>query len=73
VRDDIDRRKVLLHHSPTGRVLSEEFFAPSGRHTDEAMDQFTDDELETVRRYLDVTTAGMAAYRQSLSARDRPA
>ena len=73
VRDDVDRRKVLLHHSPTGRALAEEFFAPSGRHTDEAMDQFTDDELETVRRYLDVTTTGMAAYRQSLSARDRPA
>lgn len=29
VRDDTDRRKVLLHYSPGGRALADEFFGPS--------------------------------------------
>ena len=63
VRNDSDRRKVLLHYSPSGRVLAEEFFAPRGHHTDTVMDQFTTAELETVRRYLVATGAAMAAHR----------
>jgi len=69
VRDDTDRRKVLLHYSPGGRALAEEFFGPIGRRSDAVMDQFTPEELEVVRRYLAVTSAGMAAHRKSLTPR----
>ena len=67
VRDDIDRRKVLLRYSARGRALAEEFFAPLGRHTDEAMDQFTPEELEGARRFLAVTGAAMTTVRQALT------
>ncbi len=67
VRDDTDRRKVLLRYSARGRALAEEFFAPLGRHTDAAMDQFTPEELEGTRRFLAVTGTAMAAVRQSLT------
>ena len=67
VRDDTDRRKVLLRYSARGRALAEEFFAPLGRHTDTAMDQFTPEELEGARRFLAVTGASMAAVRQPLT------
>lgn len=68
-RNDSDRRKVLLHYSPTGRALAEEFFAPRGRHIDNVMDQFTTDELATVGRYLLATGEAMAAHRKTLTPR----
>lgn len=67
VRDENDRRKVLLRYSERGRALAEEFFAPLGRHTDAAMDQFTAEELEVACRYMAVSSAAMAAVRQSLA------
>lgn len=72
VRDSADRRKVLLLYSPGGRALAEEFFAPFGQHTDATMDQFSPAELETVRRYLTVTTTAMATHRQALVLPDDP-
>lgn len=68
VRDDTDRRKVLLHYSPGGRALADEFFAPIGQRSEALMDQFTPEELEVVRRYLAVTGEAIAAHRQFLTA-----
>lgn len=67
VRNDVDRRKVFLHYSPSGRALADEFFAPLLQHSDAVMDQFTAEELIVVRRFLAVTGADMAAHRQSLA------
>lgn len=67
VRDAADRRKVLLHHTPGGRALADEFFTPAGQHSHAAMDRFTPEELEVARRYLEAAGAGMSAHRQSLS------
>ena len=67
VRDDTDRRKVLLHYSEGGRAVADEFFDPLRRHSKAAMDQFTPDELETVRRYLAVAGTAMATHRQALT------
>ena len=47
--------------------MADEFFVPLGQRSDAAMDQFTPEELEVVRRYLAVTSAAMAAHRQSLA------
>lgn len=67
VRDDLDRRKVLLHYSPSGRALASEFFAPRGRHIDAVMEQFTTEELETVRRYLIATGSALTAHRMTMT------
>ena len=66
VRDDVDRRKVLLHYSPAGRALADAFFVPLGQHSHSAMDQFTTEELEVARRFLAAAGAAMTAHRQSL-------
>lgn len=67
VRDDADRRKVLLHYSAAGRALAEEFFTPRARHIHTSTEQFTAVELEVVRRYLAASVEEMAAHRQSLT------
>ena len=67
VRDDTDRRKVLLHHSPGGRALANEFFEPRERQRDAALAQFTPEELEVVHRFLSVTVASMTTTRQSMT------
>lgn len=72
VRDGNDRRKVLLHYSSTGLALADEFFVPLLETSDAVMDQFTRDELEVVRRYLNVSGAAMAAHRRTLAERSAP-
>jgi DNA-binding MarR family transcriptional regulator len=66
VRDQQDRRRVLLENSPAGQRLAEEYFAPIRRRSDEVMDRFTTDELEVISRYLAATAAAMAAQRDFL-------
>ncbi len=68
-RDQTDGRKVLLHYSRRGRMLADMFFAPVHRLSHATMDQFTPDELKTIRRYLEMTSTAMADYRQSLDSR----
>ena len=69
VRDERDRRKVLLRHSSEGRALAEEFFEPVRRRSDVVLDQFSQAELEVGRRYLAATGAAVAAHREVLAAR----
>lgn len=69
VRDHGDRRKVLLQYSPAGRSLADEFLVPFTRRGELVMGQFTAAELDVVRRYLAVTGADMAAFRQVLQQR----
>lgn len=66
VRDDGDRRRVLLHHSAAGRALAQAFFEPLGRRTGAVMDGFTDDELAVALRFLGGAAAAMAEHRASL-------
>ncbi len=47
-----DRRKIHLHYADSGREVAVAFFRPLGRLTDTLMEQFTDEELAVVRRYL---------------------
>lgn len=66
VRDEHDRRRVILENSASGKRLADQYFAPIKRQSDEVMDQFTAAELEVVSRYLDATGAAMAAQRKLL-------
>lgn len=52
-RDTADRRRVVLRTREQGMRLAVEFFAPLGVALDAMMDEFGDDELRTVRRFLD--------------------
>jgi DNA-binding MarR family transcriptional regulator len=47
-----DRRKIHLHYADSGKEVAVAFFQPLGRLTDAIMEQFTDEELAVVRRYL---------------------
>lgn len=71
VRDEQDRRKVLLQHSSGGRALADEFFIPVRERSEVVMDQFSPTELEVVRRYLAATGAAVAAHREALVAQSQ--
>lgn len=66
VRDQHDRRRVILENSPVGQQLVEQYFAPIRRRSEDVMDQFTSAELGVVSRYLAATGAAMAAQREML-------
>lgn len=66
VRDQQDRRRVLLENSPAGQRLAEKYFAPIRQRSEGVMDTFTSDELEVIGRYLAATAAEMAAHREFL-------
>lgn len=67
VHDPRDRRKVLLECTPEGRALTDHYLGPVRRRSDAVMDQFTPDELETVRRFLAATGQAMTAHRHSMT------
>jgi len=71
VRDQHDRRRVILENSPGGQQLVDQYFAPIRRRSEEVMDQFTSTELEVVSRYLAATGTAMAAQRELLITKQR--
>ncbi|MFY1637707.1 MarR family winged helix-turn-helix transcriptional regulator [Solwaraspora sp. WMMB335] len=73
-RDASDRRKVRLRYAAAGAALAREFFAPLGRRTDVVMAEFSDAELDTIRRFLAAMQASTRAHRDEVraAAHDRP-
>jgi DNA-binding MarR family transcriptional regulator len=69
-RESPDRRVVHLRYGEAGMALAVEFFGPLGRRSDEVMARFSDDELATVRRFLDGMTAALTAHHHEV--RDTP-
>ena len=51
-RESADRRVVHLRYGEPGMELAAAFFRPLGVRSHAVMDEFTADELETVRRFL---------------------
>jgi DNA-binding MarR family transcriptional regulator len=68
-RESADRRVVHLRYGHPGMVLAGEFFGPLGRRTDEVMAEFTDAELDTVRRFLAGMTAAVTAHHHEVRRR----
>lgn len=66
VRDTGDRRKVYLRYADTGAEIAMRFFTPLGKRSDSVMEQFTDEELETVRRFLEAMTEAMREHRDEM-------
>jgi DNA-binding MarR family transcriptional regulator len=56
VRDDADRRRVVLEMSEAAMASGAEFFGGLQRDLVAAMSEFSDEELDVVRRFLTATT-----------------
>ncbi|MBO4208699.1 MarR family winged helix-turn-helix transcriptional regulator [Micromonospora echinofusca] len=67
-RDTADRRKVFLHYADQGAALAIAFFRPLGRRSDDVMAGFTDEELETVHRFLAAMADSMRDHRDAVRA-----
>jgi DNA-binding MarR family transcriptional regulator len=65
-RDDADRRKVHLRFAPRGMAISLEFFGGLQGASDAVMAQFTDEELDAVRRFLSRMSDVLAAHRDAV-------
>ena len=66
-RDSKDQRRVSIHMTKAGRALAQTIYQPIGEMSTAVMDNFSAEELETVRRFLAATTAAMASYSASPS------
>ena len=57
VRDEADRRRVVLEMTPSAMAAGAEFFGGLQRNLVAAMSSYSDDELAVVRRFLEEMTA----------------
>ncbi|KKJ99402.1 MarR family winged helix-turn-helix transcriptional regulator [Micromonospora sp. HK10] len=67
-RDTADRRKVFLRYADRGAELARSFFAPLGRRNDQVMARFSDEELETVHRFMAEMVTSMREHRNAMRA-----
>ncbi|OEV04373.1 MarR family winged helix-turn-helix transcriptional regulator [Streptomyces oceani] len=65
VPDSADGRIVHLHYAPAGRDVARAYFRPLARGTDAARQRFTERELRTVARFLNLLGDELAAPRDS--------
>ena len=56
VRDEHDRRRVVLEMTPAAMAAGGEFFGGLQRDLAAAMDSYSDEELDVVRRFLEEMT-----------------
>ena len=61
-KESTDRRVVHLRYGEPGMALAREFFGPLGSRTDKVMAEFTDADLDTVRRFLAGMTTAITAH-----------
>ena len=66
-RDHADRRKVTLHFEPLAMQLAAAYFGPLGALTDEVMNRYSTEELETVRRFMEDMRQAYAAHQAALA------
>jgi DNA-binding MarR family transcriptional regulator len=65
VRDEADRRRVVLEMSPSAMAAGVEFFGGLQRDLVAAMAGYPDEELAVVRRFLDEMTGVIAGHQRS--------
>ncbi|GAA4861200.1 MarR family winged helix-turn-helix transcriptional regulator [Actinomycetospora straminea] len=66
-RDDIDRRRVTLHHDPAGADVGRAFFGPLAARLDAVLTGYTPAELDVVHRFLTEVVASVAEHRAEVS------
>ena len=67
VRDERDKRKLVLRLSQGGRELIQHLVTPILSESHCVMDQFSPEELATVARFLEATAAAISSHRESMS------
>lgn len=65
-RDRADRRKIHLHYGDHGMAVAQKFFRPIGKLSSTVMDEYSDDQLRTVRNFLADMVGAMGEHRDSL-------
>lgn len=67
-RDDIDRRRVTLHHGDTGAEVGRAWFGPLARRLDGVLADYSPEELAVVRRFLAQTIDAVQRHRDAMPA-----
>jgi DNA-binding MarR family transcriptional regulator len=68
VRDERDRRRMILHHHEDADALLAAFSGPLDARMDALMTGYTAEELATVQRFLAEATAQLDEYRRRFTA-----
>jgi DNA-binding MarR family transcriptional regulator len=72
-RDEVDRRRVTLHHGDAGAEVGRAWFGPLARRLDGVLADYSPEELAVVRRFLEQTVDAIARHRDALPATPVPA
>jgi DNA-binding MarR family transcriptional regulator len=67
-RDEVDRRRVTLHHGDAGAEVGRAWFGPLARRLDGVLADYSPEELAVVRRFLEQTVDAIARHRDALPA-----
>lgn len=67
VRDDVDRRRVTLHHDTAGADVGRAFFGPLAARLDGVLAGYTPDELDVIHRFLGEVVVAVAEHRAAMS------
>ncbi|MHC1562798.1 MarR family transcriptional regulator [Actinomycetospora sp. C-140] len=70
VRDDVDRRRVTLHHDAAGADVGRAWFGPLAARLDAVLADYTPDELAVIDRFLTEVVASVAEHRAQMSGED---
>jgi DNA-binding MarR family transcriptional regulator len=68
IRDDVDRRRVLVEITPKAKRLSETVYGPLAEHGQAMLAKLTDEQLEFLRDVLVQGTEYLVEYRERLRA-----
>jgi DNA-binding MarR family transcriptional regulator len=66
VRDEVDRRRVTLHHDPAGADVGRAFFGPLAARIDGVLATYSEDEQAVVERFLTQVVDAVAHHRAEL-------
>lgn len=66
-RESADRRVVHLRYGEAGQALAASFFRPLGARSHAVMDQFSVDELEVVRRFLQIMNDALVVHHREVA------
>jgi DNA-binding MarR family transcriptional regulator len=68
VRDEVDRRRVTLHHDPAGADVGRAWFGPLAARLDAVLAEHTPDELALLERFLTRVVDVVARHRAEMAA-----
>ena len=70
-RDEADRRRVLVELTPKARALAFEIYGPVAAYARDYIEQLTDDDIQTISRFLEMAIEVNERRARELENRDR--